>query len=219
DFGAFLMPSIEKGINDMAGSKVFKAGISSSNIPPPAIAVDQILMNPSFEQLKASWYLYLQNVTPILSNPPTNSLLKIDLANLRFSGPSGPIFIKNFISNILSPNQNPSDREEDIKDTTKALYTKPMDIYQIFALARDLYVADFPVVPFSVPVLYVYSPHDGSIPLLSNQTIETLTALTKNTSNSPAGAEVLYLPCAGHFQNREDVKRFNKGVLSFFDQY
>ena len=218
DFGAFLMPSIEKGINQMAGTKVFKAGLSASNIPPPAIAVDQILMNPSFEQLKASWYLYLQNVTPLLSNPSSSSRLKIDLANLRFTGENGPRFIRNFISDILSPNQNLSDREEDIEDTIKALYTKPMDIHQIFALARDLYVADFPIVPFTVPVLYVYSPHDRSIPLFSNQTIEDLTALTKNRTNSPAGAEVLYLPCAGHFQNREDVVRFNEGVLDFFDK-
>lgn len=219
DFGAFLMPSIEKGINDMTGSKVFKAGLSASNIPPPAIAVDQILMNPSFEQLKASWYLYLQNVTPLLSNPPSSSRLKIDLANLRFAGPNGSKFIRNFITDILSPTQNESDREKDIEDTIGALYTKPMDIHQIFALARDLYAGEFPIVPFSVPVLYVYSPHDGSIPLLSNQTIENLAVLTKDPSNSPAGAEVLYLSCAGHFQNREDVVRFNEGVLDFFDQY
>ncbi len=217
DFGAFLMPSIEKAVNKIAGAHVFKAGISASNIPPPVIAVDQILMNPSFEQLKASWYLYLQNVTPLLSNPASTSRLKLDLANLRFGGENGPKFIKHFITEILSPTQNPTDREEDIKDTIKSLYTVPTDIHQIFALARDLYVMDFQAIPFAVPVLYVYSPHDRSIPLFSHQTIGELTVLTKDPSNSPAGAEVLYLACAGHFQNREDVVRFNEGVLKFFD--
>ena len=213
------MPSIENAINKMAGSNVFKAGISASNIPPPAVAIDQIIKNPSFEQIAASWYIYLQNISPNLSYPPSTSYFKLDLANQRLGVPNGPSFVREFIINKLSPTQNPSDRDDDIENTISALYNTPTDIYQIFALARDLYTAEFPVVPFSVPVLYIYSPFDGTIPLFSNQTLEELTELTKDLTNSPAGAEVLYLPCAGHFQNREDVVKFNEGVLTFFDKY
>ena len=60
---------------------------------------------------------------------------------------------------------------------------------------------------------YMFILHMMVLYLYLQKTLLELTTLTKDPKNS--GAEVLYLSLAGHFQNREDVVRFNAGVLFF----
>ena len=217
DFGAILMPLVEFTLNGIAGQNVFKIGVSSGNIPPPAVLRDQVAVNPSFDQQVASWYIYLQNISPLLSDPTAASLFIVDLANLRVGPPAGPSWTTSFITKLLSPTQNVADRAADIGRTVTSIYTVPTDFLQLVVLYRDLFATVSPLVPHSVKVLYVYSPFDGALPLFSDQTLGQLTVLTLDPVNSPAGAKVLFIPCAGHFQNREDVEKFNDGVLDFVD--
>ena len=226
DFGAIIMQVLDGNVFPIffPNRKIIKKMVSTANIAPLPMIFELQVNGPPFEFLQAQWYQNFANISTNRLNTATTSsnAFEQDLSiEIYKPGRGGIATFKDVLKKQFAGKANKKDFEYEWENNWKpGVYDNFVNNITIGnTFYTDLYAGPYPEVTQPgntvTKALYVYGTKDGAVPWIQAFGKKEVIKRTKNPFNTPAGADVYIIDCAGHFPLLLSTNEINPVILKF----